>query len=87
MRRTQARQVELVEDVPLQHQRCRRCPTFGLAVIVDGTNDSGAISMGWCSTGCATLDGWPWLRSRRDPAPDSMQGQLFCLALPSSAPL
>lgn len=82
VRRTQDRRVELHADIPLARQQCRRCPSFGLAVIVDGANDSGAISLGWCSTACATLDGWPWLRSRRDPAPDPMQGRLFCLSLP-----
>lgn len=75
MRRTQAEQFGQLgqyDDMPvLAEITCRRCPTVGVTIVAMGTNANGAVEMAWCGPKCAALDGWPWLRSKRDAARDA----------------
>jgi len=48
---------------PLDRQACKRCGKFGITVIcmwVEGEEQVPHEAL-YCTTGCATFDGWPWL--------------------------
>lgn len=84
MRRTQAGQIDRItlrDGAPsLAETCCRRCGAMGVTVVALGRNDNGAIERVWCGTGCAVLDGWPFLRSESDAPPPAGQGSLFDMA-------